>query len=176
MNDFNELELALRASRREQILQGHDWDIADVLPVVKTWVLKADCDDPEDITEVKARALVSACNGLGLAAQYYWDRGPSACQVFLTNDHDEYAPSIFFMLEDSDTYKIQNNGNLHGWIWHGQLRLGEDLNLPELSFIESLDFTILERNHLGDDEHSTARTINSLVSMLDISALPLWNS
>ena len=42
MSKRTDVELELRACRREQTMHGHDWDVADVLPVVmrllaKTW-------------------------------------------------------------------------------------------------------------------------------------------
>jgi hypothetical protein len=135
--------------------------------------------DENDITRVKAEALVNACNGLGLTARLHWDRSPWCCQVALTQVHhadfDEYTPSIFFMLEDSDSYFIMghgaNAGTRIGVRWHGAMQIGGDL--PEQNDLDDIHFEILERTWLGDDEHTTAHKIAMLVSMIDISALPV---
>lgn len=41
MNKRTEVELELRAVRREQTIHGHDWDVADVLPAVMTMLSTA---------------------------------------------------------------------------------------------------------------------------------------
>ena len=123
-----------------------------------------------DITMTKARRLVNACNGLGLQARLHWDRSPWCCQVALrqTEHFDEYSPSIFWMLEDTDSYRIAGgHGTQLGWLWRGQLQIDRDTD-SERDY-DDLNFEIPERNHLMDDEHTVARKVALLLSLLDVN-------
>jgi hypothetical protein len=118
-----------------------------------------------DITRTKAERLVRACNDEGLPAVLHWDRSPWCCKVFLTDDHDEYAPAAFFYVEDTDSCKIPNGG----WIWQSQIVI--DRELPEQEDLNDISFEILERTWLDDDELNVARKIALFLSMVDVSAM-----
>lgn len=123
-----------------------------------------------DVTRIKAEKLVNACNGLGLQARLHWDRSPWCCHVALErtyrDEFDENTPGLFFMLEDSDDYRI---GDRLGWVWHGALQI--DRETDDERGVNDLGFTIPERNHLGDDEHTVAEKIALFMDMLDVTSL-----
>jgi len=123
----------------------------------------------DDITELKARRLADACNGLGLRAQFFYDRGPFACQVALRHSNepvDEFEPSLLFMIDEGDRGKLINSstGEQFGWMWNAQLT-GLDGDYYDLGF------EIPERTHLNETEHTVAYRVSLLVGMMDVSHL-----
>lgn len=125
-----------------------------------------------DITETKAKALVTACQEQGLDARLFWDRGPFACQVMLTDGYpDDEAPCIFFAVEDSDTYRIPvgNDGKNGGWVWHAQVQMDRDH--PSMSDMFDVGITVVERTWLGDSEATVARKIALFLNAFTFNGL-----
>lgn len=122
-----------------------------------------------------AEALVNACNGIGLQARLHWDRSPWCCQVALVKTaadwFDERTPSIYFMLEDGDSYFIMGHGDNSdkrlGVRWRGAISLGEGVD----DDIHDLSLEVLQRDWLGDTVEDTARRIALICSIIDVSAL-----
>lgn len=102
-----------------------------------------------DADEKKASKLVTEMQLLGHRARLWWDRGPYCCQVFLTEDDSEYAPSLLLSVEDEDSYKLfDRTGAQFGWRWRGSLVGFEDHHL--LAGIEQgVAFEFLERRDVS---------------------------
>jgi hypothetical protein len=144
-------------------------------------------DMDDDITRDKAERLVRALKALGLPAILHWDRSPWCAKVYLQSrtggERGEFEPAIFFMLEESDSYRIKpasevghsiHSDNERGWRWQGQLGGLEQFDLGDDQY--ELGFHLLERTWLGDTERDVALKVRALLTLFkDPADLPLLN-
>lgn len=145
-------------------------------------------DMDEDVTRDKAERLVRALKALGLPAILHWDRSPWCAKVYLQSrtggERGEFEPAIFFMLEDTDSYRILKRDQIEegetpehfqrrrGWRWQGQLGGLEQFDLGEDQY--ELGFHLLERTWLGDTERDVALKVRALLTLFkDPADLPL---